>query len=475
MRVVIHADASRGTGTGHVIRSLALAGALRRAGHEVLLATEGLAGDLAERAARARVQVVERGAAPTRGTDWLVIDGYDLTPTMGSSPDNPDVKRLVLDDLGARVGEAALVLNQNLYAGPAGPTQAPDGELLAGPTYALLDAAYANAPPPRAQPRVVNRILVTMGGSDPQDASSVALDAVRRLRPRPEVRLIIGSAHRAPGSLARVAVEDGVEVVRNASTLVEHLAWADLTVTACGSTVLEAACMGRPIVGLVVADNQVKVASAVEREGLGIVAGRHPSLDPARLCHAIEGLMSDQDARVSAAVRGPALVDGRGAGRVEQAMRTGPLRLRLATRQDADVLLDWRNDPAARSASLDSDPIQRPAHLAWLGDRLRDPAHRIWIGEIASGPIGSVRFAIDGGVATVSVVVAPGHRGCGLGIRLIAAGCARVAETGLATAVDAWIRPENSASIAAFRSVGFRPAESHADRQRYRLDLLPLR
>ena len=42
------------------------------------------------------------------------------------------------------------------------------------------------------------------------------------------------------------------------------------------------------------------------------------------------------------------------------------LRLRRATMDDADIILEWVNDPLDRANSFDSRMISREEHLAWM-------------------------------------------------------------------------------------------------------------
>lgn len=475
MDVVIHADASPTIGSGHVVRCLALAAALRAGGARVTLAAAHILDGLRDRADALGVPVVPRETAP-RSPDWVVIDGYHLDVAARRHLADPGAPRLVLDDVGGEANDATIALNQNLFASPSGPTRAASGELLAGPHYALLGPEFAGASPARPQPSRADRILVTMGGSDPRDATSRAVAALAGLVPRPTVRVVVGTAHPDRAAVARAAADGGFEIEVNVPSLAPHLAWSDLVVSGCGTSVLEAARLGRPIVGVVLADNQQAVARALERDGLGIVVGRHPTLDLAVLRSAVAELRDDQLRRMTIAKVGPSLIDGRGAHRVVRILATGPLALRAATRDDGDALLAWRNDASARAASFDTQPIAASAHHAWLADRIHSESHRIWIGLLRGVAVGVVRFAIDAETATISVVVAPEHRGGGIGTRLIAAGCARLAAELGARSVEAWIRPGNDASEAAFRAAGFRVKPvADSDRICYRLSLEPMR
>lgn len=132
--------------------------------------------------------------------------------------------------------------------------------------------------------------------------------------------------------------------------------------------------------------------------------------------------------------------------------------LRPATTEDAQALYEWANDPDTRRQSFDSDPIPWGGHVTWLERVLADPAVTLWI-LCDPEPVASIRFAADRDRATVSVQVAPEARGQGIGTALIAEA------TGLYTSstgrtVDAWIKPDNGASVRAFEAAGYRVADT---------------
>jgi UDP-2,4-diacetamido-2,4,6-trideoxy-beta-L-altropyranose hydrolase len=471
LRVIIHADSSPGIGSGHVVRSLALASALTEAGVDVQLASERLLPDSRDRARTLGVATVDRARA-VRSADWIVFDGYHLDRAARDALADAGVPRLVVDDLGSLLDDAAMSVNGNVYAVPGRWPGPGEGEALLGPAYALLGREYASGVPYRRQPDSADRILVTMGGTDPQDATRLALDALARLDPPPDARVVLGASHPAADERAAQGRALGLRVIRAPRGLFAELARCDLVVSACGTTVLEAVCLGRPIVGVVVADNQERTATAIHDEQLGLVAGRYPGLDAAALAGAISALRTNAALREAISRRGPTLVDGHGADRVARAMLGGPLRLRPADIGDAERLLEWRNDPVARRASFETEPIPLDQHVAWLRARLADPAHRIWIGEAGGTPIGVVRFGIEDRHATISVAVAPARRGGGIGTRLIAAGVQRLAREDVVKRlawIDAWIRPGNDASLESFRRAGFREAPGEVpDRHLFR-------
>jgi RimJ/RimL family protein N-acetyltransferase len=132
-----------------------------------------------------------------------------------------------------------------------------------------------------------------------------------------------------------------------------------------------------------------------------------------------------------------------------------PLAFRPATDDDAEVLFRWANDPTTREASFDSSPIEWQRHVAWLNQKRSSPGCLLLMAEIGSDAVGVVRFDIDGD-ATVSVTIAPEHRGQGLAARVIRGGCRELFARTRARAAVAWIKSGNSASLRAFERAGFR-------------------
>jgi UDP-2,4-diacetamido-2,4,6-trideoxy-beta-L-altropyranose hydrolase len=123
------------------------------------------------------------------------------------------------------------------------------------------------------------------------------------------------------------------------------------------------------------------------------------------------------------------------------------------------LLFAWAEDPVARAASFHSAPISWEDHSRWFAERLRDPQSVIYIGENAAGePVGVVRFQIKGDTAVLSVNVAPEFRGQGWGRELIAFSTRLLVRARPIRRIDAFVKPENQASIRLFEASGFRRA-----------------
>ena len=302
--IVVRADATPAMGLGHAMRCLALAQAYRDAGGDVVFAMADPPAAFAARLAAESIGLRPAEPAAT-GADWIVLDGYHFDAAYEREL-RAAARLLVLDDHDAD-HDADLILRQGLGA------RAGD-RVLAGVRYALLRREFRQwAGGDRAVPERVQRVLVTLGGGDPGPVIDIVLEALTRADL--EVQWITGPLN------PRRDAPPGVEVVVDATDMPERMQWADLAVTAAGSTSWELARVGTPQIAIELADNQRPVARALAERGIAVPAGWHADLDAAALARAIDGLTAERRAEMSR--RGRAAVDGQGAVRVLEAMGLG--------------------------------------------------------------------------------------------------------------------------------------------------------
>ena len=106
----------------------------------------------------------------------------------------------------------------------------------------------------------------------------------------------------------------------------------------------------------------------------------------------------------------------------------GSIALRPATLRDADLLLEWRNDPATRAASHDTSRVAQEEHIAWLSAALNNPDRKLYIAEENGAPVGTVRADCANGVWNLSWTVAPQARGRGVAKRMVALLASRISD-----------------------------------------------
>jgi spore coat polysaccharide biosynthesis predicted glycosyltransferase SpsG len=127
--------------------------------------------------------------------------------------------------------------------------------------------------------------------------------------------VVIGPAFRNQKEIARAAEGHGNISLYHNPDIKTLMDFADIAISAAGSTVYELAASGVPSILLVAADNQVLLASEAERRGIAINGGPASGLD-SRLLAVLDELAGNMAKRQNMASTGQNIIDGRGAERV---------------------------------------------------------------------------------------------------------------------------------------------------------------
>lgn len=282
--LLLRADASSKIGTGHVMRCLALGQAWQDAGGEVTLAWSEMPPALVSRL-QAEQFATERLVAPlasrpeaeetarlARACDaaWVVVDGYRFYAGYHQHLHDSGLSVMALDDMAhLERYPVDLLLNQNLAATAAlyRGKVAERTELLIGPRYSLLRREFRSAFPARASVAGrARRVLVSFGGGDSENLTSRVL---RRMAATIvgacEVVVLVGAANRHVDELRRFAptLPFPCELRVDVRNVAEAMAWADVAITAAGSTVWELVSMRLPALIGAIEENQLAGLAAL--------------------------------------------------------------------------------------------------------------------------------------------------------------------------------------------------------------------
>jgi spore coat polysaccharide biosynthesis predicted glycosyltransferase SpsG len=198
----------------------------------------------------------------------------------------------------------------------------PYTRLLLGTKYALLRHEFLKW---RGWNRKISaqarKILVTLGGGDPENVTLKVIHAFNSFDdPDLEVKIVVGPSnhHKELLKNAMLHAPCSMLCVENASNMPELLAWADVAVSAGGSTCWELAYMGLPAVVIVRAENQKDIAADLDRAGVVISLKQHTEVTLEHLAGTIFRLIEDHELRQKMSRQGRELVDGQGSARVVQ-------------------------------------------------------------------------------------------------------------------------------------------------------------
>jgi UDP-2,4-diacetamido-2,4,6-trideoxy-beta-L-altropyranose hydrolase len=344
MNLLFRADASVQIGTGHVMRCLALAQALQDAGGQALFAvaqtTPSLETRLASEGCQQCLISAECGVADAEQTialaqkhqcSWIVVDGYQFDADYQNALKRAGFKVLFLDDYGhAARYSADLLLNQNAYANEemyaARETHV---RRLLGPRYCLLRREFNSWRGWRRKIAPVGEhILVTMGGSDPDNFTAAVCDALGQLA-NIRVTVVAGGSNPHFESLRElVSRRSSFVLLKSAENMPELMAQADVAVAGAGTTCWEMCLLQLPMLLVDLVDNQEPIAKVLHERGAAIHLGTAQleagnRVTKNEIAKRVVNLLASQTERAGLSQRSGELVDGRGTERVLQEMTRG--------------------------------------------------------------------------------------------------------------------------------------------------------
>jgi UDP-2,4-diacetamido-2,4,6-trideoxy-beta-L-altropyranose hydrolase len=337
--LLVRADANPAMGSGHVMRCLALVQVWRNQGGPVWFLSRCSNETLRQRIQAAGAEFLSLAANASEHLDvestltlleelkpaFVVLDGYDFDLGYQCAVRAAGGRLLVIDDmLRLTHYETDILLNQNLGALRLNYNCNSDAEVLLGPEYALLRQEFVLwRSRLHTVPETARKILITLGGSDPDNVTLKVIEALRRLEiARLQFRVVAGPANPHLDELheAAAAFPGAFELLTAISDMAPLMAWADLAITGAGSTCWELACLGLPAVSVVMAANQRSIAEELGAAGVIFNLGWHAEVSAERLATAVDSLLFSSFRRLRMSQKGRAIVDGKGSERVVSAL-----------------------------------------------------------------------------------------------------------------------------------------------------------
>ncbi len=308
-QIAFRCDGDEQIGAGHVARCLPLAAAFAQLGWSVRFvgAYEGLASWLLARweMTVGPPDVESPCGLAAEECDAAVLDSYLIAPAAICDL----ARKLPLVTLAEanRCPTRGILLDYHLDR-----REPSDAHLLAGPTFAPLDPAFAGAGRAGAE---VRRVLVTVGGSlAARELLAQVVPIVGSAFPNADL-VVAGALSQAPGRMSAQRVIH----MPVPSALVDAVGGIDVAVTAAGLTAYEMACAGIPQVAIAIVANQRRVVGGLRERGLAPCLDLTSGDSPADLPGALDQLR-DAAVRRQLSERGRSVFDGQGSLRSASAL-----------------------------------------------------------------------------------------------------------------------------------------------------------
>jgi UDP-2,4-diacetamido-2,4,6-trideoxy-beta-L-altropyranose hydrolase len=311
MQTCFRVDASIDIGTGHVMRCLTLAHALKACGGDCRFICRDHPGNLNDiirnngfpvhnlcRPQTAASRLTNSTNQPAHlhwlgtsqdldaeeciailknlKTDLLIADHYALDEAWETHL-RPHVGRvMVIDDLADRSHNCEILLDQNPGRRNIDYRElVPDDcTIRTGPQFALLRPEFARLRAyslARRKHPALKQLLISLGGVDKNDHTTLVLAAIQSSSLPPDCRISVVMGAGAPWleEVKKAAAGCGwpTDVRVDVECMATIMAESDFAIGAIGVTALERCCMGLPTLAIITADNQRPGAAALQSLG----------------------------------------------------------------------------------------------------------------------------------------------------------------------------------------------------------------
>ncbi len=480
MKIAIRVDASTLIGSGHVMRCLVLADAIKAKGHHVVFVCLPLNGALIDYVKQRGHDVIKlsqdaMSALPPDASEyeiWLQrpieTDAYDFLAYVGSLDivitdhyaigyswqkivkATLNCKIVAIDDL-CREHMVDLLVDQTLgrhileYPSVKNVLAGSDYALLSPDFYKKRENAFT-----RKLDRADLKVLITMGGVD---RHNVTLQVLHTLVNALDAKFTVLLGKKAPHY-------EAVKEFCAEFNHINHLDFCDdmpslmlqhaVSIGAPGMTSWERACLGLPSIIIPIADNQKHVAESLNKSGVSEVV----SMDAisSDLKPALDKLLQNYTAYLDTSL---GVCDGLGINRVvQEILDENPLRLVKANEGHIEIIYAWQSHEQTRKYSNNANVPSCDDHVAWMQRKLASYTDYFYLAQMKETGeyCAAVRLdRVSENKYVISIFLNPECYGKKIGAKVLAL----IDEIHPVKEINAQVLIENSASQKLFERAGY--------------------
>ncbi|WP_252255064.1 UDP-2,4-diacetamido-2,4,6-trideoxy-beta-L-altropyranose hydrolase [Clostridium sp. ZBS12] len=278
MKVCIRVDGGKTIGMGHVIRMIVLAEKLRKNSIKVffvcktskLLYDKYKAGIAKIKKNGFEVVLLDEDHMYEEikkiEADVIITDSYDVDEEYFNILKTCfDISGCIYDtDTNNMHFNVDFFINPDIYARELKYDLNSNTETLLGTDYVILRKNFLKHKP-KSVKRIPKDIIITLGGSDCCDIMEKVLKSVTILN-QYTFHVIVGAAFKYKERLLKYE-SYRMKFYYNIDNIEDIMMKCDIAISACGTTLYELMYCGIPTLGMVIAENQVVQAKAMEKVG----------------------------------------------------------------------------------------------------------------------------------------------------------------------------------------------------------------
>ncbi|ENK0837447.1 UDP-2,4-diacetamido-2,4,6-trideoxy-beta-L-altropyranose hydrolase [Clostridium botulinum] len=278
MKIAIRAEGGFQIGMGHIMRTLALAKELANANEVIYICKVDMS--LSSRYKPGIDKIKSEGFTVLTinedkfikelykiKADCLITDSYDVNEEYFNLTKDMFKVTGYIDDMNLYYFNVDFIINQNIGAEELSYKVNKDTKLFLGTNYTMLREEFRKNHKKHIR-KEVQDVMITVGGADHNEITNTICNYVKDLELK--FHIVIGASFEEESikKLAKLKnLKDNINLYFNAN-MIEIMNKCDIAISACGSTLYELAVCQVPTLGLIIADNQEKIAYKMHQKGL---------------------------------------------------------------------------------------------------------------------------------------------------------------------------------------------------------------
>ena len=467
MKVSIVTEGFPDTGYGHITRCLSLYQAFEERNISPVLYING-DGNAKAFLGNANFKLMNWLGRPTqlltevRNSDILIIDSYLAGKDYYENLSKLAKISLFIDDNLRIDYPEGIILNGTINAETFAYRKMPGREYLLGSKYIPIRKEFWNVPQRKFHPHI-GSVLITFGGQDNRNLTPSVIKTLEDSLPGINKNIVIGTGFQHMEEIEKLSGKTvNILFSLDAGKMLEVMLSSDIAISAAGQTLYELAASGTPTIAVGTADNQRNNINEWKKRGFLIDPIYYNDINLLKkIASQVETLKSISLRKKTASI-GRENVNGQGSRKIiefilEKYCSKNLFYLRRAVKEDSRLVYSLSNDPSVRRQSISKEQITWDEHLNWFEKKILDEEHIFLLAFDKKGNfIGQIRFQMENNAAVVSISIADQFRGKGFSKKMLVQASQRVfREKNRVNSILAFIKPDNDASINAFKSAKF--------------------
>ena len=163
-------------------------------------------------------------------------------------------------------------------------------------------------------------VLVTMGGSDPENITQTAVEGLIQLDEEIKAVVVLGSGYKYEKQLNRTILDSNLRsnILHEVNDMRELMLGSDLAIGSYGVTAFELACMNVPALHICRTASDARACSVLENQNLAQCLGVSEEVRPAEIRLAVSKMLNSQEKLTSMREACSDQVDNQGAHRIAE-------------------------------------------------------------------------------------------------------------------------------------------------------------